>query len=347
MELKADDNFKWEESPGLYHGCGVCGTCLNSPKAKRACYGKHTEPCLRYHQTMFCIGNSHKCDPCRKSNDLHEKRHRDIAELVEKIHEFDRDGGRTVKFVRRIGGPDGPILTPRIPEMMLAKAAIMRSLGQTMSLKGTPSAKDRRAEKKAKKLEKSVAKSIKRQVGRATVPGIVLASSVEQVNQAIHGISKLESSLSPEDADTFFVASIKRFQELEQEAQETAAIKRDAHGGREKSASPGKEKAEYGNVNKYELPMIKEILDALNIRINNGNADKDRKQLLTKLGEAIFADLELVSNEARETMRRSAGYWRFANRRTYNAMVRNSKIVNWETGEKLTEETLPAHESEE
>lgn len=290
---------------------------------------------------------------CRKSNELHEKRHKDIAALVGQIHEFDREGGRTIKFVNRAGvtHDDGPILTPRMPMMKLAKAAVIRSLGQTLSLKRIHSVKDRRAEKKARKLEKSVAKSIKRQVSRPTIPGIVLASSVEQVNKAIHGTSKFESSLSPEDADTFFVASIKRFQELEQEARE-AAIKQDAHGGhyhhesREKTASPGKEKDEYGSVNKYELPMVKEILAGLNIRTNDRNADKDRRLLLTKLGDAIFADLALVSNEARETMRRSAGYWRFANRRTYNAMVRNSKIVNWETGEKLTEETLASHELE-
>lgn len=79
--------FKWEDSPGLCtclpltplsplgelfdgvlgqvdadtqafadHGCGVCGTCLNSAKAKRNCYGIHSEPCVRYHQTMFHLG---------------------------------------------------------------------------------------------------------------------------------------------------------------------------------------------------------------------------------------------------------------------------------------------------
>ncbi|KDB23128.1 hypothetical protein H109_04946 [Trichophyton interdigitale MR816] len=299
---------------------------------------------------LYC----HKCDPCRKSNELHEKRHRDIAALVDKIHAFDRGEGKlTLKFADCTTGPvlcdHRTNLTPAMGIMKLAKAAVLRSLGQPeSSLKRTMSAKDRRAEKKAKKLEKSVAKTIRRQISHPKVPGVVLASSVEQVNKAIHGISKLESALSPEDADTFFVASILHFQEVEEQARELA-MKRDAHGGHHeaKTPSPGRDKAEYGNINKYELPIIREILAALNIRIDKDNADKDRKALLVKLGEAIFSDLGLLSNEAREIMRRSAGYWRFASRRTYNAMVRNSKIVNWETGEKLAEETLAAHELEE
>ncbi|EFE37308.1 hypothetical protein TRV_08046 [Trichophyton verrucosum HKI 0517] len=290
---------------------------------------------------------------CRKSNELHEKRHKDIAALVDKIHEFDRgERDLTLKFADCTNGPvlydRRTNLTPAMGVMKLAKAAVLRSLAPPETLKRTLSAKDRRAEKRAKKLEKSVAKTIRRQACRPKIPEVVLASSIEQVNKAIHGISKPESSLSPEDADTFFVASILHFQEVEEQAREFA-MKQDAHGRyhESKTPSPGKYKVEYGNINKYELPIIREILTKLNVSIEKDNADKDRKHLLVKLGEAIFADLELLSNEARETMRRSAGYWRFASRRTYNAMVRNSKIVNWETGEKLAEETLAAHELEE
>ena len=76
MEINLKD-FKWEDSPGLCkrpafpfnmervvltflkhedHGCAVCGLCLNSAKAKRTCHGIHSEPCNRYHQTMFHKG---------------------------------------------------------------------------------------------------------------------------------------------------------------------------------------------------------------------------------------------------------------------------------------------------
>lgn len=36
-------------------------------------------------------------------------------------------------------------------------------------------------------------------------------------------------------------------------------------------------------------------------------------------------------------MMRMAGYWRYVNRRTYNAMVRNNQLWDWATGEKLEE----------
>lgn len=34
---------------------------------------------------------------------------------------------------------------------------------------------------------------------------------------------------------------------------------------------------------------------------------------------------------------RMAGYWRYANRRTYNVMVRNNQLWDWTTGTKLEE----------
>ena len=36
-------------------------------------------------------------------------------------------------------------------------------------------------------------------------------------------------------------------------------------------------------------------------------------------------------------MQRMAGYWRYVNKRTYNAMIRTNKLWDWSTGEKLPE----------
>lgn len=36
-------------------------------------------------------------------------------------------------------------------------------------------------------------------------------------------------------------------------------------------------------------------------------------------------------------MMRMAGYWRYVNRRTYNAMVRHNQLWDWATGGKLEE----------
>jgi hypothetical protein len=64
---------------------------------------------------------------------------------------------------------------------------------------------------------------------------------------------------------------------------------------------------------------------------------KKCKCLLDRLRQAIHVDLVSVENEDRETMMRKAGYWRYVNRRTYNAMVRNNQIWDWATGAKLEE----------
>lgn len=64
---------------------------------------------------------------------------------------------------------------------------------------------------------------------------------------------------------------------------------------------------------------------------------KDHRALLAKLYEAIRRDLECVANETQQRMMRMAGYWRYASRRTYNHMVQQNRIWDWETGAKLEE----------
>ncbi|KAI1610937.1 hypothetical protein EDD36DRAFT_490159 [Exophiala viscosa] len=55
---------------------------MSNPKAKLTCYGVHSIPCYRYHQTMHAIGTSHNCMSCIQTDEMHEQRHRKIAELV-------------------------------------------------------------------------------------------------------------------------------------------------------------------------------------------------------------------------------------------------------------------------
>lgn len=65
--------------------------------------------------------------------------------------------------------------------------------------------------------------------------------------------------------------------------------------------------------------------------------DGNRKSTYHQLRNAIEHDLICVENEERQIMKRMAGYWRFANKRTYNHMVRKNELWDWETGEKLSE----------
>lgn len=94
--------------------------------------------------------------------------------------------------------------------------------------------------------------------------------------------------------------------------------------------------------------QITAILQRLGIH-NDILLDRSKKcrSLLARLRHDIYLDLVSVDNEERETMMRMAGYWRYVNRRTYNAMVRNNQLWDWATGAKLEELEVTDHETED
>lgn len=79
------------------------------------------------------------------------------------------------------------------------------------------------------------------------------------------------------------------------------------------------------------------ILINLGVRVNVLKPTKERKSLETKLRNAIMEDILAFQNEEEEKMQRMAGYWRYVNRRTYNEMVKNNELWDWATGQKLPE----------
>ena len=85
--------------------------------------------------------------------------------------------------------------------------------------------------------------------------------------------------------------------------------------------------------------ILNSIIAGLGIKTNVSKANKERKALDSKLRAAILRDLVAFDNDQVETMQRMAGYWRYANKRIYNEMVRNNELWDWATGEKLPEIT--------
>ncbi|KAL8830323.1 MAG: hypothetical protein Q9170_005780 [Blastenia crenularia] len=86
-----------------------------------------------------------------------------------------------------------------------------------------------------------------------------------------------------------------------------------------------------------EDPEITWILGQLGIRPAPPHSSKERSALVKQLRNAIRDDSDKVENENRDTMMRMAGYWRYVNRKTYNFMVRQNQIWDWATGQKLEE----------
>ena len=83
--------------------------------------------------------------------------------------------------------------------------------------------------------------------------------------------------------------------------------------------------------------ILDPVLTSLGVRVNVLKATKERKSLETKLRNAIVEDVLAFQNEQDEKMQRMAGYWRYVNRRTYNEMVKNNELWDWATGQKLPE----------
>ena len=79
--------------------------------------------------------------------------------------------------------------------------------------------------------------------------------------------------------------------------------------------------------------MFMQKLGIVDTNANGG--PKNRRVLLARLREGIRNDLECVANENQQRMMRMAGYWRYANKRTYNLMVEKNDLWDWETGAKL------------
>jgi hypothetical protein len=356
IQLEGSGGFKWEESPGLLHGCGVCGKCLNAKSARLTCYGIHAEPCVRYHQTMFHKGNSHKCEACRNSNEQHDKRHREIATIIQKIQFLDADAPDAAGSKRplarssssRYQVPRKASLAPfraRYPEnddsdnekagwarKATSQALLRQSLGRVLvcrpdnensdtesiasfqdNMQRSPSCKVKRELKQAARLAKATSRALQRQE-QSKGPEIVSNIAVQRVDIAIHGHQKSCNSASPEHFALALIENIELHRRLEEELKK---LKRDDHS----------------DSNAIQLGYVREVLISLGVQPFRQGGSKERRSLVQQAAEQIYHDLELVANENRETLKRSCGYWRYASKKTYYAMLQNNKQVDWATGE--------------
>lgn len=126
-----------------------------------------------------------------------------------------------------------------------------------------------------------------------------------------------------------------------------SGLRQGVHAKRIAKNNGGKPKA---NTPQQENEILSPIFASLGITTNLTKASKERKSLDAKLRTAILGDLVAFKNDQVETMQRMAGYWRYANKRTYNEMIRNNEIWDWATGERLPEireEALDAVEEED
>ena len=186
--------------------------------------------------------------------------------------------------------------------------------------------------RKAAKAERKAAKNqvlfqIITQQDLATVEKALHPESDQQAGEVSKGQGLADNHTIDENiafnANTFKWSSVRQAVHLKRIAK--------SNGGKHKSNTP-----------EQDNEILSPIFASLGMSTNLSKANKQRKSLNAKLRAAILGDLVAFKNDQVETMQRMAGYWRYANRRTYNEMVRNNEIWDWATGEKLPEITEEA-----
>ncbi|KAI9836653.1 MAG: hypothetical protein M1819_001287 [Sarea resinae] len=256
--------YRWEDTAALDHKCGTC--------------------------------EAHKCDACRKSAELHDKRHREITDLIAEVHKLDEEEEESFVGTSRKKGKGKARAMPFRPEQVADAGAEAddaapdagdaegeeqdQEVNAPAGPAGIRASKSSKVKKLSKK-EKKAAKNLAKAKGR---PKVITGLDVDHVGKMIHF---------------------------------------DDH--------PAEQQVGAGQAN---LDSVEAILARLGVQ-QSSSGSKQRKGLAEKLSQAIRGDLDVVDNENRETMMRMAGYWRYVNKKTYNHMVENNTIWDWHTGARL------------
>ncbi|KAI9705449.1 MAG: hypothetical protein M1836_006204 [Candelina mexicana] len=326
--------YKWEDSPALDHKCGTCKTVLSSPRAKKTCFGIHEEVCAKYHNTMFFIGEAHKCEACRKSAELHDKRVREIGTLLEDLKQVDvANRPETL----RLGNQRRESVEPAEDVF-----SVVSDTSIAPSTFGDDENTGSTANPNRIRLRRKENKAIKKARNWTTSRPQITVLTTEYV-QFIHDALKTPK---PEPLGTRSHSrnnsnSLRRDGIIAENLaynSKTVSYHRWVAGRKKEAKSTLQSKAE----SKYqEVPS--EILARLGVEVYVQGASKERKSAVSKLCEAICNHLTTVENEERMTMMRMAGYWRYVDRKQYDLMKENNQIWDWTTGHKMT----PVIENEE
>ena len=279
---------------------------------------------------------------CNTSREVHDKRHREIAALVQAIQKIDSVhksmlGPIANRQTRLPHGYDPKRFQDHVgmteefefEDDWVESSNQLNDDDTTSAGLTSDTAKEKVGSKKAQRAERKIAKNQARF-------DIITTENVKRVDAALHPYQPTTSgifgrALDPLDNQTIeanitFHSGTFKFGSLRQDVHTKKLLKNN-----------GPHKADEGDNQLKEAINFSIILHRLGINHSVLPNTKERKSLLTKLHEAITYDLECVANEERDTMMRMAGYWRYANRRTYNVMVRNNQLWDWTTGAKLEE----------
>ena len=336
----------------------------NNPRAKFSCFGKHSEPCFRYHQGFHSIGHSHECIACIQGDEIHHTRHKLIAENIVKIQRIDMYGesdgiGAKVelRLITNQAVQGDPIAEgERRPIDETEDNGTISSI-ETPALVGMSSA-EKRQEKRAKKEAKSKARALRNQ---QRFDSGVTAKDIGVISSAIHGEAgqmrlAIHGSIADEEIiqrNIGYVAAVhssqKHFESGSLEATRSKAkgkqraeevISARVHEVLHKLGIAGFETASNSN----SVPTAMQPATPAKSRLD-GRVRKERKTLLERVKIQIAEDIEKSDDDTVETLIRMAGYYRFANKTMFKELMKYHADWEWATGDRLdehAEELAPA-----
>lgn len=280
---------------------------------------------------------------CRKSVELHDKRHREIAALILKVQKIDEAEQailspannrkrKTKKSDALAEFRSSSALDNIIEEGEWADSSTLNDDELEVETPGSVYSKENCPPKKSSKAERKRAKHSK-------LVQIVTPELMNMVDIVLHPENHLidEKEQKPGDESTAALSHkiIEENIAFNTNCFLASSVRQSVHAKKLLKANgvgktPSPQSAQ-------DDPEITLILEQLGISSTPGHSSRERNALIKHLRNAIRDDTEKVENENRDTMMRMAGYWRYVNRKTYNVMVRNNEIWDWVTGQKLEE----------
>ncbi|TVY75744.1 hypothetical protein LSUE1_G005140 [Lachnellula suecica] len=340
---KGKNLFRWEDSPGLEHHCGICHTPLNNGRAKGSCIGRHVEPCYRFHQQLHFNGKSHECFGCNSSDEMHHNRHKEILRIIRQINSLDE-------------ASDSPSRLLSIPKK--------RRESSTTSSPTDASSETYSSEQKLRKKERKKAKKAGNGAGKdRPIVEAFPREELDFVSEAIHlkiheskgawegtynyggedkdpdideeAIEDDEDEVSTEQKDLVDPYSVKATDETTPRQRKIAKIfhtpiNHSSFGGGSRKYTPnrGKDADLYDGVDS-------QIFFRLGIEVFHPRANsKTRKELVAKLVAAVREDLGIMIREEKESTMREAGFWRWAGKTAYDYISKTREDFDWATGQK-------------
>lgn len=270
---------------------------------------------------------------CHKSIELHDKRHREIAAIIQAIQEIDGDASPLYNRKRKDKKKDEPDLPNLEAEANQADDVRDVEWDNNSSTLNEDDPEERKPQwnadaNKATKIERKMAKNQVRF-------SVIAKEDLDRIQEALHPYLKDPNEREEVsngqglvdnrtiEQNIIFNRHCFKYGSLRQGVHEKKSLKN--------NGSPNVE----ARISDYVDENLPTIPNALGVQTIASKASKERKRLDTKLRNAIVNDLVAFENEQAETMERMAGYWRYANRRTYSQMVENNELWDWATGQKL------------